>query len=161
MNAMWAQKLGLQSPEPELVRELLGLMLASKLDYTIFFRRLSDIPDHIKPLHGSFYADSSDERDGQWNSWLQRWHALLESQGDLSEASAAMKGANPAITWREWLIAPAYEQAGEGDTTLIQELQQLFSTPYQEPPEELAHYSQPKPQQFFNAGGISHYSCSS
>ena len=161
MNAMWAQKLGLQSPEPELVRELLGLMLASKLDYTIFFRRLSDIPDHIKPLHGSFYAGSSDERDGQWNSWLQRWHALLESQGDLSEASAAMKGANPAITWREWLIAPAYEQAGEGDTTLIQELQQVFSTPYQEPPEELAHYSQPKPQQFFNAGGISHYSCSS
>ena len=47
-----------------------------------------------------------------------------------------MKRANPAITWREWLVAPAYEQAREGDTTLIKELQQVFSTPYQAPPAE-------------------------
>ena len=72
-----------------------------------------------------------------------------------------MKSANPAITWREWLVAPAYEQAREGDTTLIKELQQVFSTPYQEPPAALARYDQLKPREFFNAGGVSHYSCSS
>ena len=72
-----------------------------------------------------------------------------------------MKRANPAITWREWLVAPAYEQAREGDTTLIKELQQVFSTPYQAPPAELARYDQLKPGEFFNAGGVSHYSCSS
>ena len=41
-----------------------------------------------------------------------------------------MRRVNPAITWREWLIAPAYQQAAEGDTSLMAELQQLFSTPY-------------------------------
>ena len=33
----------------------------------------------------------------------------------------------PGTTWREWLIAPAYQQA-EGETGLIQELQEVFST---------------------------------
>ena len=124
-------------------------------------RQLSEIPDTIEPLKASFYAGSTEELDGKWNSWLQRWRELLESQGNLDGASAAMKRANPAITWREWLVAPAYEQAREGDTTLIKELQQVFSTPYEAPPAELARYDQLKPREFFNAGGVSHYSCSS
>ena len=73
-----------------------------------------------------------------------------------------MKQVNPAITWREWLIAPAYEQAATGDFSLIQDLQALFRDPYSEPAAELApRYDQLKPREFFNAGGVSHYSCSS
>jgi uncharacterized protein YdiU (UPF0061 family) len=73
-----------------------------------------------------------------------------------------MKRVNPMITWREWLIAPAYQQAAHGETSLIQELQELFSQPYEEPSAELAAtYDRLKPRQFFNAGGVSHYSCSS
>jgi uncharacterized protein YdiU (UPF0061 family) len=69
---------------------------------------------------------------------------------------------NPAITWREWLIAPAYVQAAQGDTSLIQELQAVFRHPYQAPSAELAAtYDRLKPWEFFNAGGVSHYSCSS
>ena len=161
INAMWASKLGLATPDPELANDLLGLMLSSKLDYTIFFRRLSDIPDDIDALKESFYSESSEQLDAKWSQWLKRWRAVLKSQGDLSQASAAMKQANPAITWREWLIAPAYNQAAEGDSTLINELQQVFSNPYQQPPTELSRYDQLKPREFFNAGGVSHYSCSS
>ena len=43
-------------------------MLASKLDYTIFFRQLSEIPDSIEPLKASFYAGSTQELDGKWAS---------------------------------------------------------------------------------------------
>ena len=69
---------------------------------------------------------------------------------------------NPAITWREWLIAPAYQQAELGDNSLIEELQTLFNSPYNTPSREMAsRYDQLKPRQFFSAGGISHYSCSS
>ena len=161
INAMWASKLGLATPDPELANELLGLMLSSKLDYTIFFRRLSDIPDDIDALKESFYSESSEQLDAKWSEWLKRWRAVLKSQGDLSQASASMKQANPAITWREWLIAPAYNQAAEGDSTLINELQQVFSNPYQQPPTELSRYDQLKPWEFFKAGGVSHYSCSS
>ena len=73
-----------------------------------------------------------------------------------------MQRTNAAITWREWLIAPAYEQAARGDYSLVHELQTVFRNPY-EPlsPELAARYDQLKPQEFFGAGGISHYSCSS
>ena len=73
-----------------------------------------------------------------------------------------MKRINPKYTWREWLVAPAYEQAAQGDTSLIQDLQEVFSHPYDEQSAEVAAtYDRLKPREFFNAGGVSHYSCSS
>lgn len=159
LEAMWARKLGLASYDAELVQELLQLLVNSRADYTIFFRRLSAIPEQIDTLKGSFYLPSSEELDQQWSRWLQRWRQRI---GDPAEASAAMKRVNPAITWREWLIAPAYQQAEHGDTRAVQELQQVFSAPYDEPSAELAAtYDRLKPRDFFQAGGISHYSCSS
>jgi uncharacterized protein YdiU (UPF0061 family) len=73
-----------------------------------------------------------------------------------------MQRVNPAITWREWLVRPAYEQAGHGDFSLMKELQDVFRHPYDEPSAEVAaRYDRLKPREFFNAGGVSHYSCSS
>ena len=159
---MWARKLGLAVPDAALVNELLELMLRSQADYTILFRRLCDLPEQASALHVAFYQPSSEQLDAQWQSWLQRWRDQINANGNLSETSAAMKRVNPAVTWREWLIAPAYEQAAQGDTSLIKELQAVFSHPYEEPSAELAAtYDRLKPREFFNAGGVSHYSCSS
>jgi len=159
---MWASKLGLARYDAELVNELLELMVRSKADYTMLFRRLSDIPEQLSALKESFYLPSSAELDAQWESWLERWQESFRVGGDLSATAAAMKGVNPAITWREWLVAPAYQQAEQGDTSLIEELQAVFSHPYDElSPELAATYDRLKPREFFNAGGVSHYSCSS
>jgi uncharacterized protein YdiU (UPF0061 family) len=162
LEAMWASKLGLPSHEEALVSELLQLLVASKADYTRVFRLLCAIPEHSSALHAGFYLPCSEEIDNQWQIWLQRWRGRITASGPLDETSAAMRRVNPAITWREWLIAPAYQQAEEGDNSLIQELQALFSTPYDTPADDLAsRYDQLRPQEFFRAGGISHYSCSS
>jgi len=162
IKAMWASKLGLARYDAELVNELLELMVRSKADYTMLFRRLSDIPEQLSALKESFYLPSSAELDGQWESWLERWRESFRVGGDLSATAAAMKGVNPAITWREWLVVPAYEQAAQGDFSLIEELQGVFNHPYDAPPAELAaRYDRLKPREFFNAGGVSHYSCSS
>ena len=72
LEAMWASKLGLASYNANLVNELLELMVRSKLDYTIFFRKLSAIPEHLSVLKESFYQPSSEELDGQWGQWLGR-----------------------------------------------------------------------------------------
>ena len=113
-------------------------------------------------LKDSFYLPSTEQLDAQWQSWLQRWRARLAAEGDLQLIAAAMQRTNPSITWREWLIAPAYQLAEHGDTSLIEELQQVFSHPYTElPPQLAANYDRLKPRVFFNAGGVSHYSCSS
>jgi uncharacterized protein YdiU (UPF0061 family) len=159
LETMWASKLGLHSYEPELMQELLQLLVNARADYTIFFRRLSAIPASVEELKPSFYVPSDEDLDQRWMSWLQRWRHQI---GDPAETSAAMQRVNPAITWREWLIAPAYEQAATGDFSLIRELQALFRDPYSEPAAELAaRYDRLKPREFFNAGGVSHYSCSS
>ncbi len=162
LDAMWARKLGLIRYDAELVQDLLQLMVASKADVTIFFRRLSDIPEQVSALQESFYLPCSEELEGQWTSWLQRWRHQVTDSGDPRETSAAMKRVNPAITWREWLIAPAYAQAAQGDYGLVRELQEVFRHPYKALPAELvATYDRLKPLEFFNAGGVSHYSCSS
>jgi uncharacterized protein YdiU (UPF0061 family) len=156
LEAMWASKLGLSSYDAALVNELLGLLMASKADFTIFFRKLSTIPDDLAALQESFYQPSTAELDARWQGWLQRWRAAVTAP------SAALQRVNPAITWREWLVAPAYERAAEGDLSLIQELQAVFRHPYEAPAAELAaRYDRLKPREFFNAGGVSHYSCSS
>ena len=160
LEAMWCRKLGLGRYDTELVSDLLQLMLQSQADYTRLFRRLSDLPTQVAPLQESFYAPSSEVLDQKWLQWLQRWQAAISADPEVT--TRAMHAENPAITWREWLIAPAYEQAAEADFSQIQELQQAFSQPYAEPTTPLAlQLSQRKPLQFFNTGGISHYSCSS
>ncbi|MFO0137237.1 MAG: protein adenylyltransferase SelO [Cyanobacteriota bacterium] len=162
IEVMWASKLGLISYDAELVNELFELLVLSKADYTIFFRKLSDIPEQPSGLKESFYVPCSEQLDGQWQSWLQRWRERITASGDAQVTSAAMKLINPKYTWREWLIAPAYQNAAQGDYDLIKELQAVFSQPYAEQSAAVAaKYDQLKPRQFFNAGGVSHYSCSS
>ena len=156
LEAMWAAKLGLNGYDAELVNDLLALMLRAKADYTRLFRRLSELPQGAAELQGCCYGPSSADLDASWESWLERWQGLRQVSAEQLQA------VNPAITWREWLIAPAYQRAEQGDTSLIQELQQVFRKPYQPLPAELAAtYDRLKPEEFFNAGGVSHYSCSS
>ena len=159
LETMWAAKLGLTRYDGELMQELLQLLVSSRADFTIFFRQLSTIPESVEHLKPSFYVPSEADLDQRWMGWLQRWRAQI---GNPEETATAMQRVNPAITWREWLIAPAYEQAATGDFSLIRELQSLFRDPYAAPPSALAaRYDQLKPREFFNAGGVSHYSCSS
>ena len=73
-----------------------------------------------------------------------------------------MKRVNPKYAWREWLIAPAYQRAEEGDYSLIKDLQAVLNNPYEEQsPEVEAIFDQLRPKELFDVGGISHYSCSS
>jgi uncharacterized protein YdiU (UPF0061 family) len=162
LEAMWARKLGLKTYDEGLVSTLLQLLMTSRADYSRSFRLLSAIPEQASDLHPGFYGPSSNELDQQWESWLQQWRAQLPANGTLEETSAAMRRVNPAVTWREWLIAPAYQHAEQGDSSLIQELQEVFSAPYDDLSEDrAARFDRLRPRDLFNTGGLSHYSCSS
>ncbi len=162
IEAMWARKLGLGDYDVVLVNDLLQLLIRSKADYTILFRRLSQLPSEPAELHDSFYLPSSDDLHGQWRGWLDRWRRQLMATGELSTVAAAMRQVNPAITWREWLVAPAYRQAAQGDLGPLHDWQALFRHPYEAPPAAIAaQIDRRRPREFFNVGGVSHYSCSS
>ena len=162
MEDMWTKKLGLVSYDATLVNEMLQLMVQTKVDYTIFFRKLSNIPSELTDLKDSFYLPISEQIETKWIGWLQRWRENIINKGDQSKLSAVLKGINPKYTWREWLITPAYEKAEKGDYGLITELQTVLDKPYEEQSLKIQKkYDRLKPKQFFGAGGISHYSCSS
>jgi uncharacterized protein YdiU (UPF0061 family) len=160
--AIWAAKLGFTKFRPKAVETLVPLMIRSQVDYTIFFRELSQIPSDASALKKSFSAETSPKLEAEWQAWLDDWRVLVNAEGDVAETSAKMKQVNPKYAWREWLIVPAYEQAALGDYTLVKELQDVLSRPYDERSQEMEDkYYRLKPKAFLKAGGVSHYSCSS
>ena len=162
LQTMWAAKLGLAEFDPQLFNQLIKLMSQSEVDYTIFFRELSNIPDNILALKKSFYIGTSTPLDEKWQEWLTAWRKLVIQEDNREEVSKKMKQVNPKFTWREWLIVPAYEQAQQGDYSVVKELQEVLNHPYEEQSQAIEEkYYRLKPKAFFNAGGISHYSCSS
>jgi len=166
MANMWASKLGLADYDHDLLMKLLQLMVRTGVDYSLFFRELSALPDDVTSLTRSFYHTPKDEVMKEWQNWLQAWRQSIEKrvkiEGSLAKISETMRQANPKFIWREWLIVPAYKAAEKGDFTLIHRLQKILTAPYDEQSKELeATYYQRRPIEFFSAGGVSHYSCSS
>lgn len=162
MDNMWASKLGLSSFDSELFNQLLTLMVDTSVDYTIFFRELSKIPEDISGLSKSFYATPTKALSEQWTLWLQSWRSQLNTEDDIQKSAKMMQQVNPKYTWREWLVVPAYQQASKGDFELVHQLQQVLIHPFNEQSKEIdSQYNRLKPQAFFAAGGVSHYSCSS
>jgi len=185
MEKMWAAKLGLdigtlntashKAVFSELLSELETLMMQTPVDYTIFFRELSSIPDDIGPLKKSFYKTSAQdtdckEMDKRWAEWLEKWKTLLNNSCDANatscrsseEISRQMKLTNPKYILREWFVVPAYQQATAGNYSLIRELQDVMTQPYAEQSKEVEDkYYRLKPAEFFEVGGLSHLSCSS
>ncbi|BCE02646.1 protein adenylyltransferase SelO [Marinicellulosiphila megalodicopiae] len=178
MNKMWLAKLGLnpltnETDElafNELLTELQTLMQHTPVDYTLFFRELSSIPNDIEPLKKSFYAQQDNkEIDTHWTAWLEKWKSLLSSNETKSatprtneQISKQMKLVNPKYILREWFLVPAYEQAAKGDYTLIHELQDVMTNPYDEQAKEIEDkYYRLKPSKYFEVAGVSFVSCSS
>ena len=162
MDNMWAAKLGLGVYDNELLLNLLHLMMRTGVDYNHFFRELSNLPTTVDALKTSFYAPLKEGMVSEWNEWLQQWREQLEKSGDIDEIATKMKLNNPKFTWREWLVVPAYKEAEMGTFNRIHALQKVLTKPYEEQSEQTqSDYYRLRPREFFGAGGISHYSCSS
>jgi uncharacterized protein YdiU (UPF0061 family) len=162
IQTMWAAKLGTSEYHADLVKNLLPLLSRSEVDYTLFFRELCKLPQDVSGIESSFYVTVAEGVRDAWNDWLKQWHTHLQREDNLDDVAARMKRTNPKYTWREWLVVPAYQQAMSGDYSLIEELQNVFSAPYDEQSAEIeAKYYRLKPKEFLSAGGVSHYSCSS
>jgi len=171
MERMWADKLGLGDFNAELFSELATLMIQTPVDYTIFFRELSMIPDDIVPLKKSFYeSPTSEGMDKRWSEWLIKWKLLSGSSNHVNipvphsreELSKQMRLINPKYSLREWFVMPAYQQATERNYTLVRELQDVITQPYAEQSKDVEEkYYKSKPSELFDIGGLSQYSCSS
>ena len=174
MIQMWASKLGLQTFNANIFNELIELMIETSVDYTIFFRELSCVPDNISLLAKSFYGNAiNDEKIlKSWSEWLKKWKSLINktnpiyinatSTESLEKLSKEMKQVNPKYSLREWFLVPAYQEAEKTNYALIKELQEVMTNPYAEQFSEVEKkFYREKPSEFFDIAGISHISCSS
>jgi uncharacterized protein YdiU (UPF0061 family) len=188
MEKIWTAKLGLDTFHAGLFSELEALMVQTPVDYTIFFRELSMLPDDIEPLKKSFYKNLTstfasmrskvgtdpEGIDKRWSEWLVKWKSLITSSSGSTievntiqprsreELSRQMKLVNPKYTMREWFVVPAYQQAAEENYSLVRELQAVMTQPYTEQSEDMeGKYYRLKPVEFFEVAGLSYVSCSS
>jgi len=125
-------KLGLgpvQKGDQDLVNELLVLMAKNNIDYTNFFRALSDRT-----------AEYSDD----FTAWCGRYHQRL-AQEDTTPAhrQQKMRGANPKYILRNYLLQIAIVQAEQGDFAEIDKLLNLLRRPFDDQPEQQAYAAEP------------------
>ena len=135
--ALMRAKLGLQearSDDAALVDGLLGLMAASRTDYTIFFRALGGFKSGEMEKNESlreFFLD----RDG-FDRWAARYRERLRVEGSRDEdRRARMNRVNPKYVLRNYLAQIAIERARQKDYSEIDRLRQLLRDPFAEQPE--------------------------
>ena len=176
MARMLADKLGLPASADEAEQamrsELFQLLQAEECDFTIFFRALAEVPvatalagdaAALAPLHEAFYSGDgpSAEHGRALLAWLQRWAQRVTAGGEADAARIArMNATNPKYIVRNWLAQRAIDDAGAGDTAMIERLLKMMQRPYDEQP-EFNDLAGRRPEWARNKPGCSALSCSS
>jgi serine/tyrosine/threonine adenylyltransferase len=125
-------KLGLEGTEPadrELVEQVLSLLAADHVDYTIFWRRLSQ---YVAGGSAEVVRDLFLHRD-DFDTWLRRYDERLQRE-HRDSAGARMLRTNPKYVLRNHLGELAIRQAKLGDHSEVEALLTLVQAPFEEHP---------------------------
>jgi len=144
------QKLGLNgrhTDDEKLIRDLLTLMHESNSDFTLTFRRLSDLADPDSTANAGVAGIF--ELPESFDTWLERWQNRLQtsSMSD-GERQANMYASNPAFIARNHLLEEVIEAATrQGDLKPFHRLVDLLEKPF-EFDASLSRYAMPpRPEQ--------------
>lgn len=116
-----------------LIEGVLKLLAAEKVDYTIFWRRLSQ---HMADGNAEPVRDLFLDRAG-FDAWLLSFserHAKAPAPGQRSEATDLMLKSNPRFVLRNHLGQQAIEAAAQKDFSGVATLLNLLETPFEEHP---------------------------
>lgn len=144
-----AAKIGLtqrRESDEELVADLLHGMADQQADFTLVFRRLSELAGSDA---GSDAAVRTLFQDPSvFDAWAKRWRARLSEQGGSDQQrQAAMRTVNPAYVPRNHRVQQVIEAAEEGDWRPLDELLTVVAAPFEDHPELVAYAQPPRPQE--------------
>lgn len=140
LHAQMCRKLGLP-PESAaaahaapLYQSLLTLMEPHKVDYTLFWRRLSGWVKTRTPLHhASLMALWPCEAHADIAAWLIQYQELLTLYHQAQDADLMLKN-NPKYVLRNHLAQEAIQASEHGDHRMVQDLLTVLSHPFDEHP---------------------------
>ncbi len=172
-NGAWkralAQKLGLaaleQPGDDALTGDLFALLQAAETDFTLFFRRLAQVPlaaaddaSLVAPLLPAWYGDVPHE---QAAAWLRRYatRVRLESAPG-GVRTDRMNRANPKYVLRNYLAQQAIDALAAGDASVMERLMRVLERPCDEQPAE-EQFAARRPEWARHKAGCSALSCSS
>jgi uncharacterized protein YdiU (UPF0061 family) len=146
-GALMRRKLGLieaHAADADLVLQLLDILAANAVDYTNFFRRLSDF-DPAPVARNEALRDLFIE-PAAFDEWAASYRArLLLEPGDAAERKRQMDAVNPKYVLRNYLaqqaIAAAVEQR---DYAELERLRDCLRRPFDEQ-SEMSAYAAPPP----------------
>lgn len=164
-TAMLAAKFGLPAfsgDHETLATDALTLLHDAAMDFTIFFRALTDwdgpVPDDdaaaVDLLGDCFYDPARREASlGTVAAWLRRWDGLATARG-------AMSHTNPVYVPRNYLAQEAIDRAAAGDADGLYELLDTMRRPYERQPGR-ERFATKRPEWARHRPGCSMLSCSS
>lgn len=143
------EKLGLTTPEDgdeQLADDLLAAMASARADFTLTFRRLSELADPAAPGE----IDSIYTLPGALEPWLTRWRERLVRDGETTpvERRRRMAAANPVFIPRNHLIEEVIAAAvTRDDFQPFHHLVDLLGRPTVWDPEKARYAEPPRPEQ--------------
>ena len=164
---MMASKLGfkkVRKGDEVLFERLEDLLAAVETDMTIFYRLLASqempTPDTFLPAYYNVDSHSDGYTEGL-QEWLGDYLDRVAKDGQsFKERQAAMNAVNPKYVFRNYLAQQAIDKAESGDYSIVDELLELFRSPYDEQPDK-QQYAEKRPDWARTKVGCSMLSCSS
>ena len=170
-HIMMTSKLGLYQADDiseSFIEDLTKNMHHSEIDYTLFYRELSNkenkgLNEFWKTIEKTSYLTPTEleaHKKG-WIKWFTQFEGYLTIENtNKQEREIKMKAVNPKYVLRNYMAQLAIDDAEKGDNQLIDELYQLLLKPYEDQPEQEKWYVK-RPDWAKNKIGCSMLSCSS
>lgn len=135
-------KLGLaieDEADLSLIMDTFSMMHEHHIDYTAFFRALSNLHSHGHGPVRDLFVDRSVA-----DQWLERYEErLLNETRAHDEREYAMRRVNPKYVLRNYLAQQVIQEAQNGDYEPMEELLKVLQRPYDEQPENEAYAALP------------------
>ena len=130
----------------DLILELLGALETSKMDYNVFFYRLTklnDFEDLSSIINLAVFRDPL-------KKWFESYNkACKNEESSFEKRQEIMKKVNPKYIIKNYMLQDAIALAHDGDYSLVNDLLDIAQNPFDEH-EKFDKYAHPTPMEFAN-----------